>query len=309
VDLGNVEEVLTAAAKRIEADYEFPFQAHATMEPMNTTVHVRDDGQIDVWSPTQIPAIAQETIAALAGVAPEKVNVELILSGGSFGRRYQWDYFAEAYQVAKNLKVPVQLVWTREDDMQHDFYLQYSFQRMRAALEEDGRIAAWWYREVTTPISTVFQNPDKPRAPKDVVGSDRNGETPYDAANYRADYAPVSSVVPRAWWRAVSAPFQIFAIESFIDELAHAAGKDPNCTTVWSDCALTQTEMPRSFAAFCNWWSKSPIGDVCCQRDKAAAWPAVYLEKRSWLSLRKYRLLTKSFVFCASWAPCTAGWR
>jgi isoquinoline 1-oxidoreductase beta subunit len=225
VDRGKVEEVFARATREIEADYEFPFQAHATMEPMNTTVHVRDDGQIDVWSPTQIPAIAQKTIAVLANVAPEKVNVELMLSGGSFGRRYQWDYLAEAYNVAKNVKAPVQLVWSREDDIQHDFYLQYSFQRMRAVLAEDGRIAAWWYREVTTPISTVFHDHSKPQAPKDVA--DSNGETPYDPANYRADYAPVLSVVPRAWWRSVSSPFQVFAIECFVDELAHAAGKDP----------------------------------------------------------------------------------
>ncbi|HEX4231705.1 MAG TPA: molybdopterin cofactor-binding domain-containing protein [Bryobacteraceae bacterium] len=227
VDRGKVEEVLTAATKRIEADYEFPFQAHATMEPMNTTVHVRDDGQIDVWTPTQGPAMAQQTIAALANIPPENVNVQLMLSGESFGRRYQWDYLAEAYNVAKNVKAPVQLVWTREDDMQHDFYLQYSFQRMRAALEEDGRIGAWWYREVTTPIAAVFSAPEKLKDPKNVVGLDWNGETPYDAANFRADYAPVLSVVPRAWWRSVSSPFQVFAIECFIDELAHAAGKDP----------------------------------------------------------------------------------
>lgn len=227
VDRGKVEEVLTAAAKRIEADYEFPFQAHATMEPMNTTVHVRDDGQIDVWTPTQIPAIAQQTIAALANIPPEKVNVQLMLSGGSFGRRYQWDYLAEAYNVAKNIKAPVQLVWTREDDMQHDFYLQYSFQRMRAVLEENGQIAAWWYREVTTPIAAVFSAPEKLKDPKNVAGGDLNGETPYEVANYRADYAPVFSVVPRAWWRSVSSPFQVFAIECFVDELAHAAGKDP----------------------------------------------------------------------------------
>jgi isoquinoline 1-oxidoreductase beta subunit len=227
VDRGTVDKVLTAAPKTIEADYEFPFQAHATMEPMNTTVHVRDDGEIDVWTPTQIPAIAQQTIAALANIPSDKVNVQLILSGGSFGRRYQWDYLAEAYTVAKNVKAPVQLVWTREDDMQHDFYLQYSFQRMRAVLEEDGRIAAWWYREVTTPIHAVFHAPEKLHDPKDVASADLNGETLYEVANFRADYAPVLSVVPRAWWRSVSSPFQIFAIECFIDELAHAARKDP----------------------------------------------------------------------------------
>jgi isoquinoline 1-oxidoreductase beta subunit len=227
VDRGTVDKVLTATPKTIEADYEFPFQAHATMEPMNTTVHVRDDGQIDVWTPTQIPAIAQQTIAALANIPSDKVNVQLILSGGSFGRRYQWDYLAEAYTVAKNVKAPVQLVWTREDDMQHDFYLQYSFQRMRAVLEDDGRIAAWWYREVTTPIHAVFHAPEKLHDPKDVASADLNGETLYEVANFRADYAPVLSVVPRAWWRSVSSPFQVFAIECFVDELAHAAGKDP----------------------------------------------------------------------------------
>ena len=127
---GNVIEALRTASKKVEADYEFPFQAHATMEPMNTTVHVRPDRSIEVWSPTQGGDLAQKTIAAVAGVPPEKVEVHVTYSGGSFGRRYQWDYLAEAYQVAKEMKVPVQLMWTREDDMQHDFYLQYSFQRL-----------------------------------------------------------------------------------------------------------------------------------------------------------------------------------
>ena len=144
--MGHAAEALATAAHTIDADYEMPFQAHATMEPMNTTVHVRDDGSIEVWSPCQGADLAQTTIAKLAGLPPEKVTTHLMLSGGSFGRRYQWDYLAEAYQVAKQMKVPVQLFWTREDDMQHDFYLQYSYQRMSGSLDEKGNIVAWSHR-------------------------------------------------------------------------------------------------------------------------------------------------------------------
>jgi isoquinoline 1-oxidoreductase subunit beta len=224
---GNVDQVLAGAGKKIEADYEMPFQAHATMEPMNTTAHVREDGCIEVWSPTQIGNIAQTEIAQLAGVSPDKVIVHMTLSGGSFGRRFQWDYLAESYQVAKEMKVPVQLLWTREDDMQRDFYLQYSYQRMAGALDGEGNIVAWSQRIVSTPIRAVFDSPELLKDPKHVASYDVNDTIPYQALHYRSDYAPVLSVVPRAWWRSVSAPFHIFAIECFVDELAHAAGQDP----------------------------------------------------------------------------------
>ncbi len=227
-DRGNVLAALSnAAARKIEADYEMPFQAHAPMEPMNTTAHVREDGRIEVWTPTQIANIAQTQFAALAGIAPEKVTVNMTLSGGSFGRRYQWDYLAESYQVAKEMKVPVQLLWTREDDIQHDFYLQYSYQRLAGALDDEGNIAAWSQRIVSTPIRAVFDSPELLKDPKHVASADVTDTIPYQATHYRSDYAPVMSVVPRAWWRSVSAPFQVFAIECFVDELAHAAGHDP----------------------------------------------------------------------------------
>ncbi len=224
---GNVDQVLAGAEKKIEADYEMPFQAHATMEPMNTTAHVREDGCIEVWSPTQIGNIAQTEIAQLAGIPPDKVIVHMTLSGGSFGRRFQWDYLAESYQVAKEMKVPVQLLWTREDDMQRDFYLQYSYQRMTGALDGEGNIVAWSQRIVSTPIRAVFDSPELLKDPKHVASYDVNDTIPYQALHYRSDYAPVLSVVPRAWWRSVSAPFHVFAIECFVDELAHAAGQDP----------------------------------------------------------------------------------
>lgn len=224
---GHATEALANATHKIEADYEMPFQAHAPMEPMNTTLHVRDEGSIEVWSPTQGADLAQHTIAYVAGVKPEKVIVHMTFSGGSFGRRYQWDYLIESYQVAKEMKVPVQLVWTREDDMQHDFYLQYSYQRMSGALDDKGNIAAWSHRIVSTPIRAVFDSAELLKDPKHVASYDVTDSIPYAAPNYRSDYAPVLSVVPRAWWRSVSAPFHVFAIECFVDELAHAARQDP----------------------------------------------------------------------------------
>src|SRR5271156_6061934 len=226
-DRGNVDQALAGAEKRVEADYEMPFQAHATMEPMNTTAHVRADGCIEEWSPTQIGNIAQAQFTQLAGIPPENVIVHMTLSGGSFGRRYQWDYLAESYQVAKEMKVPVQLLWSREDDMQHDFYLQYSYQRISGALDREGNIVAWSHRIVSTPIRAVFDSPELLKDPKHVASYDVNDNIPYQAPHYRSDYAPVLSKVPRAWWRSVSAPFHVFGIECFVDELAHAAGQDP----------------------------------------------------------------------------------
>jgi isoquinoline 1-oxidoreductase subunit beta len=222
---GNVLDALAHTSKRVEADYEIPFQAHATMEPMNTTVHVRGDGRIEVWSPTQGGDLAQKTIASVAGVTPESVIVHVTFSGGSFGRRYQWDYLAEAYQVAKEMNAPVQLMRTRDDDMQHDFYLQFSYQRVTGGLDREGNIVAWSHRTVSTPIRAVFDSTDAMRDAKH--GAESLESIPYETQNYLFDYVRASSVVPRAWWRSVSSPFQVFAVECFVDELAHAAGIDP----------------------------------------------------------------------------------
>jgi isoquinoline 1-oxidoreductase subunit beta len=225
-DDGNAKSALSTAAQKIEATYELPFQAHATMEPMNATVHVRPDG-IEVWSSTQIGAQGQSIIAKLAHVAPEKVTMHMMLCGGSFGRRYQWDYLAEAWQVAKEVKTPVQLVWTREDDIQHGFYRPHSYHKMSAALDGQGGIAAWWQRVVSTPIRPVFDSPETLKDPKRHASQELEGDIPYQVANYRLDYAPAYSVVPRAWWRSVASSFNAFAIECFVDELAHQAGADP----------------------------------------------------------------------------------
>ncbi len=228
VNQGDTEKALLQSAKNIEAHYELPFQAHATMEPMNTTVHVRKDG-IEVWSPTQIGAKVQDEITKLSGIPAKQVTVHMTLCGGSFGRRYQWDYAAEAWQVAKEVNRPVQLLWTRDDDMQHDFYRQYSYHRLSGSLDEQNNIVAWSHRVVSTPIRAVFDPPEKLKDPKHVASQELSGADvlPYAVSNFRLDYAPVQSAVPRAWWRSVGHSFNAFVMECFVDELAHAARRDP----------------------------------------------------------------------------------
>jgi isoquinoline 1-oxidoreductase beta subunit len=234
VDRGDALEVLAGAAKKLEASYESPFQAHATMEPMNTTVHVRDK-EIEVWSPTQFADEVQDEIAKLSGFPQDQVIVHMTLSGGSFGRRYQWDYVAEAWQVAKEMEKPVQLLWTREDDMQHDFYRPYNYQRLSGAFDDRGSLSAWSTRVVTTPIAgsnlyTGFtESPETLNDPATIAALEWYGAdiAPYSIPNFRLDYAPADSVVPRSWWRSVSSSYTVFARECFVDELAHASGRDP----------------------------------------------------------------------------------
>lgn len=226
VDQGDAGKAVGSAAKKIEATYELPFTPHATMEPMNTTVHVRE-GEIEVWSPTQWANVIQDEIATISGLPKNKVIVHMTLSGGSFGRRAHWDYAAEAWQVAREIKKPVQLVWTREDDIQHDFYREYSYHRLEGGLDPQGKITAWSHRVVSTSIRQIFDSPEALQEPKHSAELEGANALPYSCANVLVDYAPAASVVPRAWWRSVTSSFNAFAVECFVDELAHAAGADP----------------------------------------------------------------------------------
>ena len=228
VDRGDPLTEPEGAVHTIEAFYELPFQAHATLEPMNTTVHVRSDG-IEIWSPTQIGAELQREIALLAGLPDEQVKVHMMLCGGSFGRRYQWDYAAEAWQVATQVRRPVQLLWTREDDLQRDFYRQYSCHGLSGEVDQRGKLLSWRHRIVSTPIRPTFDTPEKLRDPKRVASQELGGADvlAYPVARFHVDYSPVHSALPRAWWRSVAQSFNAFAIECFVDELAHALGRDP----------------------------------------------------------------------------------
>jgi isoquinoline 1-oxidoreductase beta subunit len=221
---GDADSVLASSAKKIEAAYEFPFAAHACMEPMNCTVHIRPDGA-EAWVPTQAPQWAQDVIAETAKLPPEKVIVHTTLMGGGFGRRYQADFVMEAAQVAKAVGKPVMVLWTRDDDMRHDFYRPASYHKMQGALDADGNLAAWKHFQTSTSIAAKWRQNG---AEKPEQGEFGTGSTiPYITPNIRIEYTLAESSVPRAWWRSVEHSTSGFVVESFIDELAAAAGQDP----------------------------------------------------------------------------------
>jgi isoquinoline 1-oxidoreductase beta subunit len=221
---GDADAALSGAAKKIEAAYELPFLAHATMEPMNCTVDIRAD-RAEAWAPTQGPDWIRDVVAQIAGMPPNKVIVHTILMGGAFGRRYQADYAVEAAQVSKAVGKPIQLVWTREDDMQHDFYRPASYHRLEGALDGKGGISAWHHRIASTSIRAFWDTSGHAKAEQQEIGG--AGQLPYAIPNLRLEYAPASSGVPRAWWRSVEASISGFVVESFLDELAAAAAADP----------------------------------------------------------------------------------
>jgi isoquinoline 1-oxidoreductase beta subunit len=194
------------------------------MEPMNCTVHIRPDGA-EAWVPTQGPQWAQGVIAEAAQLPSEKVIVHTTLMGGGFGRRYQADFVMEAAQVAKSTGKPVMVVWTREDDMQHDFYRPASYHKLQGALDSEGKLAAWKHFQTSTSIAAKWS----PKGEDDPgLGEFGTGATiPYTTPNIRIEYTLAHSSVPRAWWRSVEHSSSGFVVESFIDELAAAAGQDP----------------------------------------------------------------------------------
>ncbi|HEX8836458.1 MAG TPA: molybdopterin cofactor-binding domain-containing protein, partial [Candidatus Acidoferrum sp.] len=221
---GDANAVLEAASKKVEAVYELPFAAHVCMEPMNCTVDIRPDSA-EAWVPSQGPQWAQAVVAEAAKLPPEKVTVHTTLMGGGFGRRYQADFVMEAAEVAKISRKPVMVLWTREDDMQHDFYRPASYHRLEGALDGQGKLAAWKHFQSSTSIAAKWSQKgnDDPG-----LGEFGTGATiPYATPNIRIEYTLAHSSAPRAWWRSVEHSSSGFVMESFVDELAHAAGQDP----------------------------------------------------------------------------------
>jgi isoquinoline 1-oxidoreductase subunit beta len=218
---GNDLDKITAA-KRVETTYEFPFLAHACMEPMNITLHV-NNGKCEVWAPSQAADEMRTVIARELGLAETRVTVHTTFMGGGFGRRYQYDFPTEAAQIACRVSSPVQLVWTREDDMTHDFYRPAGMRRMRGALDAEGNVVAWSDHVADVPLYAQWGDPAKRKAD----GSELPSRLVYPIAHIRTAFTPIESAVPRAWWRSVENSFNGLAVESFIDELAHAAGQDP----------------------------------------------------------------------------------
>ena len=209
------------AAKRLESIYEFPFLAHATLEPMNNTVWLRD-GKCEAWCPTQDGQGAREGIAKILGVPEQNVTVYVTFMGGGFGRRFGGPFDRQAIQVAQRMNRPVQLLWTREDDFTHDGYRPACMHRLRAGMDERGNLVSWTDRIADTSI--IGQHDPKQAQSYEVGGA---VDTPYPAPHIRVSYVPVDSGVRRGAWRGVEITFNVVAVECFIDELAHLAGEDP----------------------------------------------------------------------------------
>ncbi len=221
---GDANAILASSSKKIEAVYELPFAAHVCMEPMNCTVKI-DADRAEAWVPTQAPQWAQSVIAQTANLPAEKVVVHTTMMGGGFGRRYQADFVMEAAQIAKKTGKPIMLLWTREDDLQHDFYRPASYHKLQGTLDANNNLTAWKHFQTSTSIAAKWR-PDGDKKPE--AGEFGTGTTiPYTAPNIRIEYTLAHSSAPRAWWRSVEHSSSGFVAESFIDELAHEAGEDP----------------------------------------------------------------------------------
>ncbi len=222
---GDVAGALKGAAKKIEATYEVPFLAHATMEPMNCVADVRSD-RCEVWAPTQNPQAAQQEAASITGLDESKVNVHTTLMGGGFGRRLNADFVSEAVQVSEAAGAPVKVTWSREDDMHHDWYRPASMHHLTGALDANGTLIAFTHR-IVAPSIAGQRNPDSVKGGLDHGAVEGAVKMPYDIPNVRIDYVMTNTAVPAGPWRAVYPTQNVFAMECFIDELARAAGQDP----------------------------------------------------------------------------------
>jgi len=223
---GDAETALAGAAQRIEAIYQLPFLAHAAMEPMNCTVHLRKDG-CDIWVGTQAPTLTQAMVAELTGLPKDAVKIHNHLLGGGFGRRLDADGTMLAVKIAQQVNGPVKVVWSREEDIQHDMYRPYYYDRLSGGLDANGKPVAWTHR---VSGSSVFARYAPPLFKNGLDGDavESAAEPPYAFPNIHVDYVRVEPPgIRTAFWRGVGATHNVFVVESFMDELAHAAKQDP----------------------------------------------------------------------------------
>jgi isoquinoline 1-oxidoreductase subunit beta len=223
---GDIRKALQDSETRVEAVYEYPFQAHATLEPMNCTAEVKKD-RCEIWAPTQCPEVAQQETAKMLGLPVDAVKVNITLLGGGFGRRLFADYVPEAVELSRATGRPVQVVWSRRDDMRHGFFQPAEAIRLIAGLDANGKALGLVHKQAAADLSMFGPSENDPeRYAKN--GDPWGGfDNPYNFPAFDVRFIPVPSPVPTGPWRAVEYPSTIFARECFIDELALAAGKDP----------------------------------------------------------------------------------
>jgi len=222
--IGDPEAAFASAAKKLEAEYELPFLAHTTMEPPNCTALVRD-GKCEVWAPVQNPGGLAAALASALGLPASAITIHVTLLGGGFGRRLNIDYGVEAALISRAVGAPVKVQWTREDDLHNDYYRPMSHHRLRAGLDAQGNVIAWMQHVAAPTTDGMYIGGDVP----DTGGTELagiglpNGTVP----NYLLEQSFLHTAVPRGYWRSVDVSWNHFAVQSFMDEVAAAAKKDP----------------------------------------------------------------------------------
>lgn len=222
---GEPDTRLAQGGKIVQAEYEVPYLAHATMEPMNATADIRTDSA-EIWGPTQVPGEIAERIAPVIGIAPERITVHPTFAGGGFGRREEFDVFIQVAQASKAAGRPVKLIWSREEDIRRDFYRPAGAAKFTAALNDDGSVAALEARLACSSIY-IRNFPARVKEGVDPKSTEGVADPVYHLPHFALRYAMVNTPIPVGFWRGVGHTQNCFYLESFIDELAFAAGKDP----------------------------------------------------------------------------------
>lgn len=221
---GDPNGAFERAAKKVEAEYEVPFLAHAPMEPPNCMAHV-SDGHCELWAATQNAPGVRAALEMALGLPASDIVIHITLLGGGFGRRLNMDYAVEAALISRATRVPIKVIWTRDDDLQHDYYRAAGYHRIRAGLDEQNHVVAWTHHLVVPTTNTFY---DGTEGPDDDGSNIAEGKAPGGTVpNFSIEYTDPKTAVPRGSWRAVDSTGNLFVQQSFVDEVAFAAGKDP----------------------------------------------------------------------------------
>ncbi len=225
---GNVKRALKSSENILEAIYQSPFQAHATMEPMSCTISV-EETKCQIWVGTQNPNGALKTVSKLTGLKKEQIEVNVTYLGGGFGRRSSNDFVKESVEIANIVKKPIKLTWSREEDMQNDYYRPASLHVMKGAIDQKKNLTVWKHR-ITAPsilFSQLVTIPFPFKEKLDLISTEGAKHIPYQIPNMQVDYQMTKTDIPLGFWRSVYSSQNAFANECFMDELAEKAGKDP----------------------------------------------------------------------------------
>ena len=286
---GDVDAALASAAKVISAEYYSPHLAHATMEPPAATAR-RTGDKWEIWTSVQSPGGARDDIAKRLGVDQKNVTLHNMLLGGGFGRKSKWDFAIEAVLLSKAMDgAPVKVVWTREDDIRHDFYHTVTAERLEAGLDKDNKVVAWRHRSAAPSFMANFM-PD-PKYPGAIELGMGFVDTPFNVPNIRLESGEAQSHVRVGWFRSVNNVAHAWAIQSFVAELAHQLGRDPKdflleligparivtapekATTPWWDYGEpydTYRWIPDGCGGSLSLPPRRPVGDGNCRRDTAS---------------------------------------